>query len=141
MSEESEHLHGDQRFVEVPYSPEPARSALDPLVVNTEQLARVLRAFIDTHNSQHEYTATGYRENFIEQMTGIAYLAEWSGISKGYINRVLRCANAFTNLRMADRLLTAAGMAHLLDDEIEVFPNPWLGPEYFSDYMKRRGCY
>jgi hypothetical protein len=56
---------------------------------------------------------------------GIGMLATKSGTDAGRIRRILKGEYKFITLTIADILLTAMNMEHLLEDKVKVVPNPY----------------
>jgi len=78
------------------------------------------------------------RENFL---TALEYLSSRSGIAKRKINAIQAEQYRFTGLGVADQLLVAMNLEHLLDDgTIHVVPNPRMSLEHWLMRMAERGC-
>ena len=74
------------------------------------------------------------------QMGAVDWLHEKSGVPTRQISRILAGESKWTNLKMADALLTAIGSYHKLAYEIRVVPNPQWTNEKYVEYLRERGC-
>jgi hypothetical protein len=99
----------------------------DPLVVDTTELAIILKEYLDRHDRRHP---TAFVKHRGVEHSGINHLSDESGISTRAIRRILRCETNFTTLDVTDSLLTAMEEVYRLHNgDLEVVPNPRLTPE------------
>jgi len=104
----------------------------DPLVVRTEELAAVLRPYIDKHNGRHpSYIggSTSLSDQSIADYSFSAYkyiiLNSSVTINERTVWRILSGESKHTQLFIADSILCAIEeQGALTDGRIEVLPNP-----------------
>lgn len=85
----------------------------DNLVVRTEELRKILMAFIEEHDAQHPHegleacTRESWGLDAVRGFTARNYLHYHSGVSLRKLGSILSCEREFTTLTIADMLLTA----------------------------------
>ena len=114
---------------------EPDYVLSDPEVVPTEELASVLRRAMDEWENQH-IDKFDHRVQY--GFTSV--VGELSGVDPRIIRRILLRDSKFTNLSIADKILTALELTRFLGVEIHVIPNPRWSPERWNLWMAERGC-
>lgn len=128
----------------------------DALVVRTSDLARALRPWVDAYNERHPQTSQGQGRGLMynpvsdtrlerpEVMpTGfgaVNWLSQESGVNADKISKILKANDTkHTSLRVADALLTAAGIHHALHHSVVPIPNPQWTLERWARYMREHG--
>ena len=104
----------------------------DPLVVRTEELAAVLRPYIDKHNGRHPSYIGGsisLSDQSIAHRSFSAFnyiiLNSSVTINERTVRRILSGESKHTQLFIADSILCAIEeQGALTDGRIEVLPNP-----------------
>lgn len=110
-------------------------------MVRCSDLGPILQAIMDLHELGHpNEDGSGVFNN--KYITGISWLAQTSGLSTRRIWSIVHQETRHTGLSIADKLLTAADLSHLLQDgTLEVIPNPRMSQEMWTERMQERGCY
>lgn len=125
----------------------------DSLVVRTEELASVLRLWIDKHNGRFmknsggrrpSYKYTGEADEVIHYIGAYDYICFQMGKPPEYarvIYRVVTRESMHTDLSVADGLLTAIEESGALTDgRITVMPNPRWSKERWIKWKSEQGC-
>jgi hypothetical protein len=125
----------------------------DSLVVRTEELASVLRLWIDKHNDRFMKNSGGRRPSYkyigeadevVHLTSAYDYICFQMGKPPGFarvIHRVLTRETKHTELRIADGLLTAIEESGALTDgRITVMPNPRWSQERWIKWKGEQGC-
>lgn len=133
----------------------------DLLVVSTRELQRALLRFLDefdalyddlwVKNHKDAYERSARREGLRHQPVwhdhpGSEFLQEqlrerfgWESPAR-VLFRIRRLETKFTNLSIADPILTVMRMEHLLNTEIRVVANPNISQERWLERMAEIGC-
>jgi hypothetical protein len=114
---------------------EPNYAQSDPQVVPTEELETVLRRASDEWERQHIDEL-----NPRSQYSFTSVVGELAGIDPRIVRKILLRETKYTNLHMADKILTAMSLADMLGNEIHVIPNPNWSQERWQAWAAERGC-
>lgn len=115
----------------------------DPLVVRADELANALRPFVQDQDRRreecvHQGSANRTGNN---SLSGNGLLAELSGIDVRRVWSIMSCEYTYISLRIADQLLTAAGIEHALrDGTVQVIPSPRWSKKRYAAYMRAKGA-
>jgi len=115
----------------------------EPLSVPTDQLSHYVTIWIDKYRAERPYNHREHGRSCSLENTYVGaldYLASQSGLAVRAINRVIYQESKFTSLSLADQILTAMERHDLLDNEINVVPNPRLTEQRFNEAMREAGC-
>jgi hypothetical protein len=122
---------------------QPAGNGSDPLVVRTIELAGVLDKWIREWRSERplQIDANRWKQPGELFMGAIEALSQRSGIPERSIARVRRLETKWTNLHIADALLTAIERPELMSDgTVNVVPNPRMSLERWIEYLAETGA-
>jgi hypothetical protein len=114
---------------------EPNYAQSDPQVVPTEELAAVLRRASDEWEADHINEFDPRSQYSFTSVTG-----ELAGIDPRIVRKILLRETKYTNLHMADKILTALELTRFLGVEIHIIPNPGWSQERWQAWAAERGC-
>jgi hypothetical protein len=129
----------------------------DPLVVNTEDLKKVLDRFVIDHLSRHDgkvrmnkkvYGSVGGsfergwddRPDLDFQTGPISWIEQETGVAAKRLWTIMNLRSKHTSLDLADRILQRLELTYVLHNgEVPVIPNPRWNQERWIKWMSTRG--
>jgi len=103
--------------IESLYDPIDDPAAQPKLVVNTEDLARVVKRFVAAHDQDHIPSTSG---NPMTNLCGREYVSMKSGVNDNKVRDIMRCRSNFTSFEVADKILCAIGRQDTFHTDVRV---------------------
>lgn len=123
---------------------------VDPLVVRTEELAQHVDRWVEKYERQHPArTGSAFSADRLNGFGGCSFLAQEMGATTTKLSAsaeyrqvivVKNRVHKYTELRVADAILTAMGEVYKLTTEIKIIHNPKLKPETVKARLRAALC-